>query len=290
MTPSKSVCCDECKGMRPKGTGTPCHKCPCHSPSQTAEKAVNPKSCYYCENEENFEHMIYAGNKRCSNCKHEFYLAESECKCRENGPNIYTETCKRCPHDEDYVPDEKCKECQHEEPEKYVHSQGCSEYKKKCGCACHENKLGKPYEHDTLCCDAMNGLSEGEGGWERQFLNKWDEPKNNGGFVNEEDAERYANSGQEFEAIQDFIRSEIQKARTEGKEEGRREREKQITGYLDYTFEEFAGKCAACGGQPVEIRSKYPGGEKRKVCPTCLMEIREDCLANLYPNNQACQA
>lgn len=29
---------------------------------------------------------------------------------------------------------------------------------KKCLCACHINKLKKPYEHDTKCCDEMNGF------------------------------------------------------------------------------------------------------------------------------------
>ena len=28
---------------------------------------------------------------------------------------------------------------------------------KKCECACHENKLKKPYEHDAVCCESMNG-------------------------------------------------------------------------------------------------------------------------------------
>ena len=26
-----------------------------------------------------------------------------------------------------------------------------------CKCACHENKLNKPYDHDTICCENMNG-------------------------------------------------------------------------------------------------------------------------------------
>ena len=27
-----------------------------------------------------------------------------------------------------------------------------------CKCACHENKLKRPYEHDRRCCDDMNGF------------------------------------------------------------------------------------------------------------------------------------
>jgi hypothetical protein len=29
-----------------------------------------------------------------------------------------------------------------------------------CGCACHEDKLNKPYLHDKKCCDLMNGYVE----------------------------------------------------------------------------------------------------------------------------------
>jgi hypothetical protein len=29
-----------------------------------------------------------------------------------------------------------------------------------CGCACHENKLGHPYGHTTVCCLKMNGYIE----------------------------------------------------------------------------------------------------------------------------------
>lgn len=27
-----------------------------------------------------------------------------------------------------------------------------------CKCVCHENKLKKPYEHNTVCCESMNGF------------------------------------------------------------------------------------------------------------------------------------
>jgi len=30
--------------------------------------------------------------------------------------------------------------------------------------------------------------------------------------------------------------------------------------------------CGICGGKLVQIRGKYPGDEKREVCPTCLQE------------------
>lgn len=29
---------------------------------------------------------------------------------------------------------------------------------KKCPCACHENKLNRPYSHDLHCCQSMNGF------------------------------------------------------------------------------------------------------------------------------------
>jgi hypothetical protein len=33
--------------------------------------------------------------------------------------------------------------------------------------------------------------------------------------------------------------------------------------------------CNICGGKLVQIRSKYPHGKKRKVCPTCTYERLE---------------
>lgn len=36
---------------------------------------------------------------------------------------------------------------------------------KECKCACHENKLKKPYEHDSVCCDDMNGFIPGITVW-----------------------------------------------------------------------------------------------------------------------------
>lgn len=33
-----------------------------------------------------------------------------------------------------------------------------------CKCACHENKLKQPYEHDSKCCDEMNGAVSDSGG------------------------------------------------------------------------------------------------------------------------------
>jgi len=38
----------------------------------------------------------------------------------------------------------------------------------KCQCACHENKLNKPYEHEKRCCDEMNGFVKPEE-WEIEF-------------------------------------------------------------------------------------------------------------------------
>jgi len=41
----------------------------------------------------------------------------------------------------------------------------------------------------------------------------------------------------------------------------------------------FTG-CPICGGRLVEIRGRYPGDKKRKVCPTCLQE-RMDEMADV---------
>jgi hypothetical protein len=31
-------------------------------------------------------------------------------------------------------------------------------------------------------------------------------------------------------------------------------------------------RCGICGGQQVYVRGRYPGSDKREVCPTCLAE------------------
>jgi len=33
--------------------------------------------------------------------------------------------------------------------------------------------------------------------------------------------------------------------------------------------------CGVCGGSMVLIRGRYPGDDKRRVCPTCIMERLE---------------
>lgn len=38
------------------------------------------------------------------------------------------------------------------------------------------------------------------------------------------------------------------------------------------SYREALGGCGICGGSLVEIRGKYPGDEKRKVCATCNTE------------------
>ena len=40
-----------------------------------------------------------------------------------------------------------------------------------CKCACHENKLEKPYGHNTRCCENINGYLESEeNGWRDNFI------------------------------------------------------------------------------------------------------------------------
>lgn len=34
--------------------------------------------------------------------------------------------------------------------------------------------------------------------------------------------------------------------------------------------------CGVCGGKMVMIRSRWPGSEDRRVCPTCLAERMDD--------------
>ena len=56
--------------------------------------------------------------------------------------------------------------------------------------------------------------------------------------------------------------------------------ENVIEGWLKYESTELNGSCGACGGKLIEIRGRYPKEPKRKVCPTCLMEIREGAISN----------
>lgn len=42
--------------------------------------------------------------------------------------------------------------------------------------------------------------------------------------------------------------------------------------------------CWKCGGSLVEIRPKYPGGERRMVCPTCLAD-RIDMIVDIAKPN-----
>lgn len=71
------------------------------------------------------------------------------------------------------------------------------------------------------------------------------------------------------ERIKDFIRQLLKE-----------EREK-VLGWLEYELKEFNGSCDICGGKLAEIRGRYPKMPRRKVCPTCLMEIRESVISNL---------
>lgn len=45
-----------------------------------------------------------------------------------------------------------------------------------CQCSCHDNVLNKPYEHDTVCCDKMNGEVE----WETIFSRFYDKNETGG--------------------------------------------------------------------------------------------------------------
>ncbi len=60
--------------------------------------------------------------------------------------------CEIC---EDYDADD-CRFCNNENCPCHLPKEG--ERGTVCSCACHENKLGHPYEHDTKCCGRMNGF------------------------------------------------------------------------------------------------------------------------------------
>lgn len=47
--------------------------------------------------------------------------------------------------------------------------------------------------------------------------------------------------------------------------------------------------CPACAGRLVMIRGRYPGDDKRKVCPTCLKETLE-YLSTALTQDSGCSA
>lgn len=84
--------------------------------------------------------------------------------------------------------------CGHCKPEKGFDL--TEKYGVKCECICHENKLGKPYQHDTKCCDDMNGMVAEESGesWRERF---YQECEMNG---------IYGNDGSTFYEINNVIK------------------------------------------------------------------------------------
>mgnify|MGYP003395717940 CR=1 FL=1 len=76
-------------------------------------------------------------------------------------------------------------------------------------------------------------------------------------------------------------------------EQGRNERDTQILSWfkmpIKYKENNQLGQvcCDVCGGKLFVVRSKYPHGEMRTVCPTCAIEILEQITSNLFPNNLA---
>lgn len=65
---------------------------------------------------------------------------------------------------------------------------------------------------------------------------------------------------------------------------------KQVCGWFDVPLRQIViGKyeCDKCGGNLFRIRSRYPHGDKRDVCPTCAIEILESLKSNLQPAGQS---
>ena len=47
------------------------------------------------------------------------------------------------------------------------------EQKPSCKCACHNNVLHKPYEHDTRCCEQINGMVVDEKAASVKYKAEW---------------------------------------------------------------------------------------------------------------------
>lgn len=94
------------------------------------------------------------------------------------------------------------------------------------GCTCGDTVL-----HDYAEGEIPNPIGA-EGDWREEFDDKWDNevPIEHGGFVNTADAERYANSGYDKEAILAFISSLLAEAEKKAHEEGYIEGQKHAFG------------------------------------------------------------
>lgn len=53
--------------------------------------------------------------------------------------------------------------------------------------------------------------------------------------------------------------------------------------YFEDNFDALGAGCGICGCFLVTIRPRFPGGESREVCPTCLQARIEMALATLSP-------
>jgi len=42
--------------------------------------------------------------------------------------------------------------------------------------------------------------------------------------------------------------------------------------------------CNICGADTVYVRGRYPGQDKRRVCPTCLAETIDDIRSRIEPS------
>lgn len=62
----------------------------------------------------------------------------------------------------------------------------------------------------------------------------------------------------------------------------------KMTRNIDGTGGLMSAGCEVCGGRLVYVRGRYPGDKKRKMCPTCALEIIESILDNCN-NRQAAQ-
>lgn len=77
-----------------------------------------------------------------------------------------------------------------------------------CRCACHENLLKKPYQHDSKCCKEMNGtvVSAPAPEWETLFNNEFLIAKQDGTFL---EPHQLAVGEWEVEPLKDFIRQTL---------------------------------------------------------------------------------
>lgn len=147
----------------------------------------------------------------------------------------------------------------------------------KCKCICH----GDIPSYSLECEHCVKDNKSLEERFDREFEHLYDDCTAHGeGQLCCLDPEHKRNS-----KLKSFIQTLLK--------EEREKWEKQVLSWykipVKHSEEDKIGPiiCNVCGGQLWLIRGKHPKDDKRKVCPTCAIEILESIYSNLDSSSEA---